>query len=295
MTTLQRIVSEARPGARVLRTWPLSGGVSAEMTGIEVASVSGETERLILRRPNARLLKHNPDAALDEARLLRRLEDRLPVPVVVYADQTCLLLEYIDGAAAYAPGLSNQRIVAMADQLAEIHQVSGPVSFLPSVQSVVEPLLSRRLQSGSTHLMDVGAEFDNARRQLSQREPVLLHGDFWPGNILWRDGELVGVVDWEEAMVGDPLLDLAIARLDLMCVYGKAAMETFTHRYLQRSGHELVDVGTWDLWAWLRFEPNITAWSNGYPELGRPDLNESAIRETLEEFLAQAIKALSAS
>ena len=28
--------------------------------------------------------------------------------------------------------------------------------------------------------------------------PVLLHGDFWPGNILWRDGRLVAVIDWEK-------------------------------------------------------------------------------------------------
>jgi len=31
-------------------------------------------------------------------------------------------------------------------------------------------------------------------------DPVVLHGDYWPGNVLWRDGRLVGVIDWEEAV-----------------------------------------------------------------------------------------------
>jgi aminoglycoside phosphotransferase (APT) family kinase protein len=37
---------------------------------------------------------------------------------------------------------------------------------------------------------------------------VLLHGDYWPGNILWRDGTIEAVVDWEEAQFGDPALHL---------------------------------------------------------------------------------------
>ena len=41
--------------------------------------------------------------------------------------------------------------------------------------------------------------------------PALLHGDYWPGNILWKDGRLAAVIDWEDACLGDPLVDLAMA------------------------------------------------------------------------------------
>ena len=27
---------------------------------------------------------------------------------------------------------------------------------------------------------------------------ALLHGDYWPGNVLWKNGALVGVIDWED-------------------------------------------------------------------------------------------------
>lgn len=38
--------------------------------------------------------------------------------------------------------------------------------------------------------------------------PVALHGDFWHGNLVARDGGLAAVVDWEDARLGDPAADL---------------------------------------------------------------------------------------
>jgi len=42
-----------------------------------------------------------------------------------------------------------------------------------------------------------------------QFEPVLRHGDLWWANLRVQDGRLSGVVDWENAGVGDPAEDLA--------------------------------------------------------------------------------------
>ena len=61
---------------------------------------------------------------------------------------------------------------------------------------------------------------------------VLLHGDYWPGNVMWQDGRLVAVIDWEDACLGDPLADLATARVELLCRHGGDAMDQFTDRYL---------------------------------------------------------------
>ncbi|KUO10536.1 phosphotransferase family protein [Streptomyces sp. DSM 15324] len=46
-------------------------------------------------------------------------------------------------------------------------------------------------------------------RQMTRRPSVLLHGDLNPWNLVRRDDELVlTVIDWEMALVGDPLYDL---------------------------------------------------------------------------------------
>jgi aminoglycoside phosphotransferase (APT) family kinase protein len=41
------------------------------------------------------------------------------------------------------------------------------------------------------------------------RQPVLVHADFHYGNMLFREGLIVALLDWEIAQVGQPLLDLA--------------------------------------------------------------------------------------
>jgi aminoglycoside phosphotransferase (APT) family kinase protein len=38
---------------------------------------------------------------------------------------------------------------------------------------------------------------------------VLVHADYHYGNMLFRDGRVVAVLDWEIAQLGQPLLDLA--------------------------------------------------------------------------------------
>ena len=41
-----------------------------------------------------------------------------------------------------------------------------------------------------------------------ERPPTLVHGDFHYGNMLFRGPEVVAVLDWEIAQIGQPLLDL---------------------------------------------------------------------------------------
>ena len=55
-------------------------------------------------------------------------------------------------------------------------------------------------------------------------EPLsICHGDFHPLNILVRDGEVTGVLDWFDAVVGDPALDIACTTL-LIRVFGRRVM-----------------------------------------------------------------------
>jgi aminoglycoside phosphotransferase (APT) family kinase protein len=41
-----------------------------------------------------------------------------------------------------------------------------------------------------------------------ERQPTLVHGDYHYGNMLFRGSDLVAVLDWEIAEIGQPLLDL---------------------------------------------------------------------------------------
>jgi aminoglycoside phosphotransferase (APT) family kinase protein len=75
--------------------------------------------------------------------------------------------------------------------------------------------------------------------------PNLLHGDFWPENLIWHEGVVVAILDWEDAALGDPLSDVACCRLELRYKFGKAGSQRFTQAY---AGHRVLDHERLALW-----------------------------------------------
>lgn len=116
--------------------------------------------------------------------------------------------------------------------------------------------------------------------QLPDGQARRLHGDFWPGNVLWQDGRLAAVIDWEDACCSDPPSDLAISRLDLLWIWGLEAMDTFSADYLARTAIDTTHLPYWDLWAALRLAHLAGARRNGYltqAQTGQRDLVQAAI------------------
>ena len=58
-------------------------------------------------------------------------------------------------------------------------------------------------------------------------ERRLIHRDYHPGNVLWRDGAVTGVVDWACASVGSPDADVGHCRMNLAGSLGLAAADRF--------------------------------------------------------------------
>jgi hypothetical protein len=96
------------------------------------------------------------------------------------------------------------------------------------------------------HAPDLGRALEQRGRFCGPAR--LLHGDFWPGNLLWRNSLLVAVLDWEDAAIGDPLSDLACARAELACAAGEAVSRRFTDEYLQQTGLDASRLPVWDLY-----------------------------------------------
>jgi hypothetical protein len=123
----------------------------------------------------------------------------------------------------------------MARFLARLHTVDPGTVSAPGLTQIEDPVtaLPRYLPADET-----GFAIDRALERGVLRRPnadVLLHGDFWPGNVMFNGGEIAAVLDWEDAAYGDPLVDLACARLELTCAYGSDASERFTAHYLECS------------------------------------------------------------
>ena len=67
-------------------------------------------------------------------------------------------------------------------------------------------LMQRAPEELTTRAGDLGGLL--ARDIPPEREPTLVHGDYHYGNMLFRGPDVVAVLDWEIAEIGQPLLDL---------------------------------------------------------------------------------------
>lgn len=293
---LERLLQRIEPQAALLRAWPLTGGVSARVTALEIALPDGETRRLVVRQHGAADLAHNPRIADDEFRLLRALHAAgLPVPEPYYAagreilGTPCLVVAYIEGAPFFAPPDVTDFVAQMAAQLARIHGAdAAEVAFLPSASAKAAAKVGEGPAKTDESLDErrIRGLLQNTWPPLQANADVTLHGDYWPGNLLWRNGKLVGVIDWEDAMIGDPLADLANTRLELLWALGIEAMEAFTQAYRGlRPDVGCANLALWDLYAALKPMGKLADWAND-------DATEQAMREGHRRFVAQAVEAL---
>jgi aminoglycoside phosphotransferase (APT) family kinase protein len=114
-----------------------------------------------------------------------------------------------------------------------------------------------------------------------RNKATLLHGDFWPGNILWQVGRVAAVIDWEDAEVGDPLADLGNSRLEILWAFGPEAMELFTGYYQALTPFDITNLPYWDLCAALRPASRISEWA-------ADPITEKAMRQGHRLFINQA-------
>lgn len=261
---LRALVTAHSPEARVLRTVRLSGGVSADVYRIDLEADGRAHQSLVVRVHGPH---HNGHPATLEVEILRALSDLgLCTPRVIALDQSLrfmphpfVILHHIDGETC-SPTLEDvDRIDTMARMLAHIHSV--PIEGLPSLPARLDPI---------PELFDFlppDREFDGLRVWLSDSKDtrydgalVLLHGDFWPGNLLWKDDQLVGVLDWEDAAYGDPLSDLACAALELSYVAGPYGAQRLLGTYEALRPFDLNRLALWQLYVAAAAHHSMAGW-----------------------------------
>lgn len=238
-----------RLGGRLLRHAPLTGGVSARVEVLEIEQADQSIRKVVFRQPGAAQWKlPGEDTTRREHDLLANLHARglrVPLPLLLdtsgelYA-RSFFVMEFIEGSREVVD--LPDALVRMADSLAEVHRVpleaAGP---LPDREDPVAGLLEW-----------LPVEHEGLRAKLLRDPPglrarrTLLHGDYWPGNMLWRGRELVALLDWEDAALGDPLSDVACCRLELRYKHGALAAERFTERYASRAGLAVSELPLWD-------------------------------------------------
>jgi aminoglycoside phosphotransferase (APT) family kinase protein len=199
-------------------------------------------------------------------------------------------VEFIDGQVIEQPPDLASFAKQMADVLVRIHRsgIQESATFLRNMEEGIsgriqmqpenpdEPLGESRIRNGLAEAWPL------TRRN----QPTVVHGDFWPGNTLWKHDKLVSIIDWEDAGFGDPLIDLANGRCELSMAFGLEATDIFSERYqIVRPELDYTDLPVWDLCAALRPVGKMATW-------GLDDTTLTKMQSGHKAFVDQALKAV---
>lgn len=138
----EQVAPKIFPRGQLLRAWPLTGGVSATITALEILKPGCGVTKVIIRRHGDADLERNSHVAADEFRLLQALNSAgLAVPAPYCFDESgeilptpYVVVEYVEGKTEIESPDPSGVAARMAAQLAAIHAVKGIVpdlSFLP--------------------------------------------------------------------------------------------------------------------------------------------------------------------
>ncbi|HEX6565370.1 MAG TPA: phosphotransferase [Chthoniobacterales bacterium] len=246
------------------------GGSEIESVSVLTGGFLNSNYHLVLpdRRSLVLRIAARPGALKKELRVLKQVQGAVPVPAVVAEDFSgpCpfALLEFVEGKL-FSDGLSSLQAVDLTRvafeagrSLHAIHSFDlGRAGFFdenlvfnPAFENfgggfyeyICSSLLSRRVRERlGENLAACALEYVQANRDLYWSNPNstrLIHCDYNLKNILIRQTgsvwKLAGVLDWEFAMAGSPLVDIGnFLRFEDELPLGFS--ESFIKGYLSRS------------------------------------------------------------
>lgn len=236
--------SKLRPAREKLVEMLRSAGVPSPEAVDEIGGgtfnttyrIVADGRRLVLKiaPPEVAGLSYERDLLSTEAEFHRAAAYALPVPEVVHADSSKSLVpsdwllmterpgvNWFEHAEQLAPHRGVLRL-QLGAAVARLHRVTGkafgypqgdpapdwPSAFTSMVKAVLDDAVAHGVEL-PVSADRVRAVLDAAQEELADvREPVLVHFDLWPGNVLVDDFRITGIVDGERSFWGDPLADM---------------------------------------------------------------------------------------
>jgi aminoglycoside phosphotransferase (APT) family kinase protein len=303
---LSALVHRVIPGGCVLSRRALRGGVSASVRVVRVQAPDGTRHDLVVRSYGSPSHRAHPTICVTEFRLLERLaQSTVPAPRPLYLDRVgrflgvpAIVTSRLPGGSRLGPSDHDAYVRQAAGALADVHRVpTRGLTFLPRQASLIPKRLARNAVADDP--LEPGLR--NATLRVwpavaaSSAPARLVHGDYWPGNLLWHRGRLTGVVDWEDGRLGDPAEDVATCRADLVLLFGAGGADGFLHAYEAAGGRPVPHLRFWELVTCTLRLTELERWAPGWQALGRADVSVATARERVRGFAREALRTVMAS
>src|SRR6202011_6090154 len=213
-----------RPRLRVTSVDPIPEGHSG-FTYFVTIEDDGGPSRYVLRLPPPGARIAGPADVIRQGRIMAALHEAgMPTPAIpvltadpVIDGRPFVLMEAVDGVRIEKAGKEQRPLdisTSAGEGLQKLQALpldrtgigdEEPVSLQAEMMRWAW-LMQRAPEELTTRAGELGGLL--ARSVPAEHPPTLVHGDYQYGNMLFRGAEVVAVLDWEIAQIGQPLIDL---------------------------------------------------------------------------------------
>jgi aminoglycoside phosphotransferase (APT) family kinase protein len=297
---LAAVAKAIDPGARVVSTLKLVGGISCRMDVVEI-QLTDDTIRKVVTRQYWELdtSEVNNRTHTESAVMYAVTANSVPAPEAVIDEKAAskifgrraIVISYLESTPNLAPADPHDWARQLAAAIARVHSTPLSKSLKPTLdslhQSIARWMTSDEPPERFTR-HPLGTELWHAMREIwpgiDTSAEYLLHGDYWPGNTVWNGEELLAIVDWQNAGIGEPACDVGYFLADAG-YFGLDIEEAFLEAYKQASDRPIQDLHFWKMVAAARAMPDVGPWAQGYSELGIRKMTADEIRRGHSDYV----------
>ncbi|MFC7621610.1 phosphotransferase family protein [Microlunatus sp. GCM10028923] len=242
---------------KIIEVEALPGGTSSAVHRILLGTDQGATLPVVLRRYVLDWLAEEPWTPGNEAHVLELLADSPVVaPRLLAADlgggatgAPTVVMSWLPGRVDWRPDDLDGWLRRLAEALPVIHAVppgDGLRRFAPYPPERELPPSWSEHPAAWRHAIEL---YEGPQPDVPQ---VFLHRDYHPGNVLWSQDQLSGIVDWPSACVGAAEADVAHCRANLARQFDLEVADRFLAMWQTITGTadyhpywDLTDVISW--------------------------------------------------
>ena len=296
----QLILDAVAPGHRLLSVVPARAAFTNSVHVLNTVSPAGGRLRLVVKRMTDDPDPERATADYDGLRIARKHGIPAPEPLLLDATGEMLgvpgiVTTFVEGVQIASPEDPVNWAKDFAELLLRIHDVSPDADDRSHIYDGNE--LGLYFLSGDWPQRMTGHPLSESiymvirelRSQIRKTEPVMLHMDYWPGNVLWRNGTVSAVVDWDAAAYGDPALDVGYFRMNMYLRGIREAAGPFLEFYEAMSG-PVQNLGFWELACAARPLPDAAAWIPASRQMGDHGATDDRADTDYYEFVTAATR-----
>jgi aminoglycoside phosphotransferase (APT) family kinase protein len=193
--------------------------------------------------PGTPLMRYEVDLMRTEVEAMRLASSVVPVPEIYRYDtgknlipSDYFFMEWLDGVPynKAKSGMSEEERFKVEEELGRLSRRLNSLegerfgSFAAAEggpeerwSEVFRRMIQGVLDDGKDKQVVLPFSYEEAEREINSRliwlaqvhRPCLVHWDLWDGNVFVRDGQIVGLIDFERAFWGDPLMEFYFGRM----------------------------------------------------------------------------------